>query len=669
MYRRYQGGGMIDALSTLAPLADLAVPGLGTAVGVGLQLTQRMFEPQSIAPGMIKDNNPYSYATGGKLRDKQLSSDSTLIQGNPHITDGNPRIVNGRRVRLDHNEIVSRNTIKGDYALSPNLVNPKTGNKLAEDGKKIKRAQGRAEKYLNEYPEDNFAMNTRQFADYLYNKLVLENERQLQENPDLKHVQQTQYQAGGSLVPEYPNVINKGDTGLFDQYTNLGVGDSGVMGFIPQSQLMGDPYENPVSAPTYGIQSPGVPPTYPPRPVDPNDPYGRAIPKGSVNTDPEGYGQDLFKGINPFLPITKTEFMPGTAPMAKNKYIMNGVGSLEDITQTGTGSYIPSNFRTVDVNTKEGTTPTTSPTSTSTPTSASTLKVRGVRTRKGAKYPNKIRILNKSRLATGNNLPDLVDVKDFQSWVANKVGDKKALGKAGVDGKYGKMTKAAWEKYGQAYLDRKYGTPIAPLATLNPTAIGQAVPTNAPIATQSSPQGQGSNAMGYLGNIGDVLQSMAALSRFSGLDLEKTRFPREPLVQENVDRYLQDVNRLSRASRNLGRSYASQMGYNQGIYADALNQANRIRGAVNARNNQYLAQNNRVNTQIANQEIIANEQNRAAQDAAKQNAFAQLGILGQAFNNKRSAQEALDYLAEAYPDVYDYLIKGVKERQSKRSKK
>jgi hypothetical protein len=203
------GSKIMDGLANAAS----SVPGLGTLASLGISAMGKMYfdkEPSSYVP--LRNNNMpmgRGFKYGGKMQnagrstqDRRLSHDSALIQGNPQVTDGNRRQVGGDTYYLDHNEVIAADTVLGPYALSPNLINPLTGNVLAKDGKKVKKAQGNAESYsLNVDPTDQITLATTLALDNVFNSLILENERQLQADPqNTKHVQETRMNNGGGLM-------------------------------------------------------------------------------------------------------------------------------------------------------------------------------------------------------------------------------------------------------------------------------------------------------------------------------------------------------------------------------------------------------------------------------------------------------------------------------------
>jgi hypothetical protein len=97
------------------------------------------------------------------------------------------------------------------------------------------------------------------------------------------------------------------------------------------------------------------------------------------------------------------------------------------------------------------------------------------------------------------------DVKGFQQWVINTKKDKTILGKGGDsgfgdDGRWGKNTNAAWQKYGKEYTlstatafqaptnvdgtDEKFAPPVDATATTSTTAT---TPTTATVTTPTTP--------------------------------------------------------------------------------------------------------------------------------------------------------------------------------------
>ena len=630
--------------------------GLGI-LGAQLNMYTNLINQPTHVPGMIQDNNPYGYARGGSL-DQQLSSNATLIQGNPNVTDGNVRSVEGKTVRLDHNEVVASNTIKGTYALSPNLINPETGNTLAKDGEKIQRVKGKAEKYLKDNPKDPFAMNTKEFADYLYNKLVLENERQLQQNPGIKQVSDTMYMRGGN-VPGY-----QGGGGISP---SMFLSPSGVMGVGEDPVINQRMYAKRPQAPTQNTI------TQVPGPIMPN--YETTdYTHGLTALGNDGNllnAKDIFLQY-PFAPdpnmvngivdsYTPTHRYPGRYIDDRTNSDAARLADLEYKRLLATQGRSAANSYRDNYNAASNQqTVTDVPTTAQTP---STGRESGSNNKgKISSYPTSIDYAGNPALGIPKTT---IKTRDFQQWLKDN-GYGKELGKAGVDGKFGPKTKAAWDKYGTAYAAKTFGIKDLP-------ALGNTVPdrlsnttltpnsVTGPTGTTATEAKTGSKKKLSDIPVGDILQGIAALSRFTGLGLEKERLNRVPLRQISTDPYLQDAYRLMTANRNMARSYAAQQGLNQGIYANTLNQINRIRTGVQNVNTQLQTQNDRLNTQIGNQELDLNARNRAAQDQAIMAAFDQLGLVGQALNQVRSSKDSLAYIAQAYPDIMKYFQEGVKQ--------
>jgi hypothetical protein len=167
------GEGVGSVLGTLGSSIGAANPVLGAALGIGAAVLPEVIgafaKPSQYTP--IR-NNTRAFRNGG---DTQLSNDTILVQGNPSITDGNlRRTPSGVVGRFDHDELITQLPDR-EFALSPNLINPRTGNFLANDGKKIKVAQSKAEKKIND-PE---AETTKRLLQQRFNTLINENIRQL----------------------------------------------------------------------------------------------------------------------------------------------------------------------------------------------------------------------------------------------------------------------------------------------------------------------------------------------------------------------------------------------------------------------------------------------------------------------------------------------------------
>jgi len=53
---------------------------------------------------------------------------------------------------------------------------------------------------------------------------------------------------------------------------------------------------------------------------------------------------------------------------------------------------------------------------------------------------------------TANPFKSAIELQNFQNWVIEKKKDTSILGKAGADGKWGRNSASAWDKYGKEYL-------------------------------------------------------------------------------------------------------------------------------------------------------------------------------------------------------------------------
>lgn len=199
-------GASNNPLSFLSGVAGAIPNPASLAISAGLGAMGQMFfdkEPSEYVP--LRNNNMpmgRGFKFGGSLNDEKLSTDAAQVKGNPNITDGNRRTVYGKDVYLDNEEVITTGSVAGSYALSPNLINPLTGNTLAKDGKKVKKAQGKAEKYLQKVdPTDAYSAATISHSKSVFDQLVLENERQLAADPEgTKHVQETmKYYNGGRM--------------------------------------------------------------------------------------------------------------------------------------------------------------------------------------------------------------------------------------------------------------------------------------------------------------------------------------------------------------------------------------------------------------------------------------------------------------------------------------
>lgn len=199
--KKYQSGGAValDTVSTLAPLLDLAVPGLGTGISalgaVGSNYINNL--PDWNRRPLNVNTRAIGYKKGGHI---PLSSDAVQVQGNPNIQDNISATVKGVPVKLDDDEVVID---RGDnaYVLSDSITDPNAPNmSLAKSGAKVARAKGKAEQVLDKNPYDKHAQNTVALTNHILNKYQETNER-LKESSNMTN----KYAQGGAVTDRPQN--------------------------------------------------------------------------------------------------------------------------------------------------------------------------------------------------------------------------------------------------------------------------------------------------------------------------------------------------------------------------------------------------------------------------------------------------------------------------------
>lgn len=155
------------------------------------------------------------FATGG---DVQLSSNSTLIQGNPNVTDGNQY----GNVALDHNEVVNNNRVFSDKLFDE--LSKKT---FAEAAKRTAKSTGKAERRLSGNPHDVLSSNTIRQNSMIDKQLFDRQERLASSlglrNPDGSTVQKMAY--GGTPkrgTPEWFGAMDQMGNGMSTPFYNTG---------------------------------------------------------------------------------------------------------------------------------------------------------------------------------------------------------------------------------------------------------------------------------------------------------------------------------------------------------------------------------------------------------------------------------------------------------------
>ncbi len=172
------GGDILSIVNGLSPLLNLAMPGLGTAVGtvsgiaggmVNKNDQQKQLAQQNAMVNPSQYNNPsaFGYAQGG-----QINSDSFEVTGGKGQLDGNLLNYKGQNIKLDYGETLDTSK---DRVMSDRIINPRTGNSFAKDDKKIKNSRAQSEK-LVEQLNDPVAKATIDIAQKMEDSLFNEQE-------------------------------------------------------------------------------------------------------------------------------------------------------------------------------------------------------------------------------------------------------------------------------------------------------------------------------------------------------------------------------------------------------------------------------------------------------------------------------------------------------------
>jgi hypothetical protein len=214
--KRATGGDIGNVVSSVAPLLSL-IPGAqpfamgAAALSPLLSMMDTLTERKKPTGG-----SPGAYNTGGDI---SLNSQSTQIKGNPNVYDSETYDTPNGKIKLDHNEV-----IKGTFAYSNRLRNPKTGNTFAEDIAPIEKSSGRAAKRgrINDPISNNTISVNEQRAQLIARTqeiLATKLGHRTPQGMDPQNAAAAGYQTGGPITPsaERPYMSVGGDY-FYDPY-------------------------------------------------------------------------------------------------------------------------------------------------------------------------------------------------------------------------------------------------------------------------------------------------------------------------------------------------------------------------------------------------------------------------------------------------------------------
>ena len=234
------GGDILSVVGGLSPLLNLAVPGLGTAVGAAASIgggmiknkeQQKLAQQQDLLVNSSQYNNPsaFGYALGGNI-----ANGAYAVTGGEGQKDGNALNYKGQDIRLDFGETLDTNK---DRVMSDRIINPRTGKSFADDDKKLKTARSKSED-LNKDFGDIIGKNTIGVFSKMEDSLFAEQElnKQLQMSKSQPAAQG--YAMGGKLNFDYNNLFNN---------------DNGDPSFVPTEPISSQR----ITPNTIGYQAPG----------------------------------------------------------------------------------------------------------------------------------------------------------------------------------------------------------------------------------------------------------------------------------------------------------------------------------------------------------------------------------------------------------------------------
>jgi hypothetical protein len=632
---------------------------------------QAQFDPNFMDPAKFK--------YGGTVKDKQLSSDTVKIQGKPSQTDANLRSVNGTEGYFDHDELVTTNTSQGDFALSPNLNHPKTNKPLAKEGEKIKKAQGKAEQKLEANPYDTAAKNTVKYSKEAYEDLVDENMAQLADKY-LNEIMPQKYKNGGK-IPSYEYGGPKLSLASIDSsvqppiyhwnkppQTGTGLTSNPFLSYFEEEETGLLPIMDKITTQKNDLIA--------------TDPKSLPFTMDQLNLMDQFESQKLGR----LLPGIYSDYLTNPKPWPES--LMPWTYGPNPLPEKPTPQVTPEQTP-VAVTPQQPTAPVAQqPAASQAPSTGGGKQAAPKEKKLGQDFiPGSEEVLDfiigKQHIDKNKFPNNQFSVLPFQNWLkANYPG---AVSEHGVDGYWGDETKAAWnnKKYRNEYIkalgidpSNSLVDPIlsgAELFGLDEKVVNankeaalkraaeQQEKTLKPVPKKYSRSAANEYPAPYLG---DGLQGMEVLSKFFGLagGPERDVLSQMPTRQIDPNRMEEQARQAYNAQQQSVGSAAYNRGIQQGNFSSYLKNLTDIGMQAANQNKALAAQSDQINLQQANQQQIMNSQNRAAFDAAVQAAFGTVGNVGRGLNKRAQAKEARAYLASAYPDVYNFLMKEVDEQ-------
>lgn len=620
--KRYQGGGttkekpgqgVADVLGQVGGAVGAFNPVLGAALGIGSAVLPEILgafaKPSQYTP--IR-NNTRAFRNGG---DTQLSNDTILVQGNPSITDGNIRTTpSGVTGRFDHDELITQLPDR-EFALSPNLINPLTGNMLAQDGKKIKKAQGKAEK--KDTPE---ALTTQKLLQQRFNTLVNENIRQLN---------QMQQVTTGVNIPKNIRPFTPLSTEISSEQRQQLFAPSNKMKDSLTKSSADKLYERKYGGTMKKFQGGGTTTIEPEERFLFNSDSTRFIdlarPSNRNPLDPNNSITTQFMGNSAMQNGLESITFPGPKelqfneaarpvlfPFEQNTSVSNSFQFEDDQINDNTGVDNLLQFNQTSPNTPSRNTPSPKRKRTSAPVSDAAL-------------PDATEEAENQRILDFANFR-IADRTTFPS------GRLPSLG-ANVQTKDGLVPKP----------------PLAPDLTKDPSVDDQ----------QDDNLG--------LGNIpiGELLQIPGVLARFKGIN-QVEKESANLLPNRQID--FTPINRRLRSNfnANLANINSSSSNVNRALRQQAFADLNRATtnslSQVSNQNANLTQQTRRANIAEINRVAQINAQNRAAQDQARLAAFDSIGNVGRGINKKRTNRKAVEAISQSFPDIAKFLLNALNIR-------
>jgi len=671
--KSYNAGGILSAASQIAPLADLAFPGVGSAASGVLGLASELIPAPTSYQPLKQNQNPHGMEDGGvypRQGDAITSSNSFKVQYPGNKTDAKQYGPN----LFDKNEIIDT---QDQFVYSDEPQYGRNGKSPAKLSEKQKKAVKAAEKYLSKQnPNDVITKNTIKLAEREADKIaaIQETKKAIMQMSEKSNSMKRggkykKYKDGGALSNKISKLVDEGypqDQAVAIAHNMMGKKDGG-------KYLNGGPYgTDPDSTATNYRRSiqqglwdanmysdtTGLQPT----PQDSFPPYSREV---LDNIDLRNTPGRLANQAN-LLRGNPVTFDPRFAPLMTpvpggGRQILSqeqGMGAL----QAAANNKINLSGSPLTPQPIQSAQPTTAAPTTATPQGS------------GSTQPSKLAPSEQieanpqdwqwGSAATNRMIPNLPSGP--QSNISDKLAQTlpdvvQTLNQRNIEDNL----MAAME--GETPPTSPSGTPYIEMNRDEDLADVQAVMNPQPSTQASAFRKFLANAGNDPALIENLLQAIEMGSKFEGVLEGPRREVTEQLPYRQIDtRPMQQQSAQAfqaAAQRSRQLSPTSSQTALQNLYATRSRQDAQMMSDVLQRNKQLAQQSDQYNIQQRRLTADLNRRNEAAYDQARQAAFTSLGNLGRARVQQRQSDRAAQYIGEAYP-VYEFLMKKMNQNNS-----